>query len=90
LALEFAALVRLRRAEPELRGAFRLPVGVPALVALAALPILLLAAGLGLEVQSRAIGLPGVLVAVALAALGPPLYGGLLARRARLEPGRAP
>ena len=42
LALEFAALVRLRRAEPELRGAFRLPVGVAVLVALAALPILLL------------------------------------------------
>jgi len=90
LALEFAALVRLRRAEPELRGAFRLPVGVRALVALAALPILLLIAGVTLEVQSRAIGLPGVLVAVALAALGPPLYAGLLARRARLEPRRAP
>src|SRR2546425_932857 len=32
----------------------------------------------------------GVLVALALAAAGPPLYAGLLARRARLEPGRAP
>src|SRR6267378_3710219 len=90
LALEFAALVRLRRAEPELRGAFRLPVGVRTLVVLAALPIVLLIAGVTLEVQSRAIGLPGVLVAVALAALGPPLYAGLLARRARLEPRRAP
>src|SRR5213078_3517814 len=63
LALEFAALVRLRRAEPALRGAFRLPVGVAVLVALAALPILLLVVGVALEVQSRAIGLPGVLVA---------------------------
>src|SRR2546425_13240393 len=90
LALEFAALVRLRRAEPELRGAFRVPVGVAGLVALAALPILLLVAGVALEVRSRAIGLPGGLVALALAAAGPPLYARLLARRARLEPGRAP
>ncbi len=90
LGLEFAALVRLRRAEPELRGAFRLPVGVRTLAVLAALPIVLLIAGVTLEVQSRAIGLPGVLVAVALAALGPPLYAGLVARRARLEPRRAP
>jgi len=90
LALEFAALVRLRRAEPGLRGAFRVPVGVPGLVALAALPILLLAAGVALEVQSRAIGLPGVVVAVALAAAGPPLYAGLLARRARTESRRTP
>jgi len=91
LALEFAALVRLRRAEPEAAR------GVPVAGGCACFGgasrrcrILLLAAGIGLEVQSRAIGLPGVLVAVALAALGPPLYGGLLARRARLEPGRAP
>ena len=90
LALEFAALVRLRRREPGLRGAFRVPVGVPLLVTLAALPILLLIAGVALEVRSRTIGLPGVLVAVALAAIGPPLYAGLLSRRARLEPRRAP
>ena len=90
LALEFAALVRLRRKEPGLRGAFRVPVGVPLLVTLAALPLLLLIAGVALEVQSRTIGLPGVLVAVVLAAIGPPLYAGLLARRARLEPRRAP
>jgi len=76
LALEFAALVRLRRTEPELRGAFRLPVDVRTLVVLAALPIVLLIAGVTLEVQSRAIGLPGVLVAVALAALGPPCMPG--------------
>src|SRR6059036_4106715 len=90
LALEFAALVRLRLREPGLRGAFRVPVGVPLLVTLAALPLLLLIAGVALEGQSRTIGLPGVLVAVALAAIGPPLYAGLLSRRARLEPRRAP
>ena len=82
LGLEFAALIRLRRAEPTLRGAFRVPLGVPWLVALAALPLVVLALGVALEVRSRAIGLPGVLVAVLLAAAGPPVYAGLRARRA--------
>jgi len=82
LGLEFAALIRLRRAEPELRGVFRVPLGVPGLVALAALPLAVLVAGLVLEVQSRAIGLPGVLVAVLLALAGPPVYAALRARRA--------
>jgi amino acid transporter len=82
LGLEFAALIRLRRAEPALRGAFRVPLEVPALVALASLPLLVLVTGLVLEVRSRAIGLPGVLVAVLLALAGPPVYAGLLRRRA--------
>ena len=82
LALEFAALIRLRRAEPTLRGAFRVPLDVPWLVALASLPLLVLVAGVVLEVRSRAIGLPGVLVAVLLAVAGPPVYAGLRRRRA--------
>jgi amino acid transporter len=82
LGLEFAALIRLRLAEPALRGAFRVPLGVPWLVALASLPLLLLVAGLVLEVRSRAIGLPGVLVAVLLAVAGPPVYAALRARGA--------
>jgi len=80
LALEFAALLRLRRAEPGLRGAFRVPVGVPVLTVLAAFPVLLLAVAVALEVRSRAIGLPGVLVAVCLAAAGPLAYAGLQSR----------
>src|SRR5439155_26207129 len=82
LPLEFAALVRLRRTEPGLRGAFRVPVGVPLLVTLAALPLLLLSAGVALEVQSRTIGLPGVLVALVLAAIGPAVYAALGPQRA--------
>jgi amino acid transporter len=82
LALEFASLIRLRRAEPGLRGAFRVPLGVPWLVALASLPLVVLVAGLVLEVRSRAIGLPGVVVAVLLALAGPPVYAALRARRA--------
>jgi len=80
LALEFAALIRLRRKEPGLRGTFRVPVGVPVLAVLAALPVLLLVVGVVLEVRSREIGLPGVLVAAALTAVGIAGYG--LLRRA--------
>ena len=86
LALEFAALIRLRRTEPELRGAFRVPVGVPMLVALASLPLLLIVAGVGLEVRSRAIGLPGVLVAALLALAGPLVYVTLRAHRRENRP----
>ena len=84
LALEFAALLRLRRVEPELRGAFRVPVGVPALAVLAALPVLLLVGAVALEVRSRTIGLPGVLVALCLASIGPLAYAALQGRRARV------
>jgi len=90
LALEFAALVRLRRAEPELRGAFRVPVGVPGIGGARGAADPAARRRRRARVRNRAIGLPGVLVALALAAAGPPLYAGLLARRARLEPGRAP
>ena len=83
LALEFAALLRLRRVEPALRGRFRVPVGVGALGVLAAFPLLLLALGVALEVRARATGLPGVVVAVSLAVLGPAVYVALRARRAR-------
>src|SRR6266571_4935080 len=52
---------------------------------LAALPILLLVAAVALEVQSRAVGLPGVLAAALLAAVGPVAYAALLGRRARAK-----
>jgi amino acid transporter len=81
LALEFAALIQLRRAEPGLRGAFRVPAGLPWLVALGSLPLLLLVAAVVLEVQSRTIGLPGVAVAALLAAAGPCAYAGLVSRK---------
>jgi amino acid transporter len=71
LALEFAALLRLRHAEPELRGAFRVPLGIPGLAVLAALPVLLIVGAVTLEIRSREIALPGVLAAVALALAGP-------------------
>jgi amino acid transporter len=85
LALEFAALLQLRRAEPGLRGTFRVPTGVPGLAILAALPILVLVAAVALEVRSRAVGLPGVLVAVLLGGAGLAVYPALARRRPHLE-----
>ncbi|MFI5279596.1 MAG: APC family permease [Gemmatimonadales bacterium] len=81
LSLEFAALIRLRRREPELRGPFRVPVGVPALIVLASLPMLLIALAVALEVHSRDIGLLGVAVAAFAGAIGPIWY----ATRSRME-----
>ncbi|HEX4824932.1 MAG TPA: APC family permease [Candidatus Polarisedimenticolaceae bacterium] len=80
LAMEFAALLQLRRAEPELRGAFRVPLGVPGLAVLAALPMLLIGGAVVLEIQSHEIGLPGVVGAIVLALIGPVWYR-LAARR---------
>jgi amino acid transporter len=74
LALEFAALLKLRQSEPELRGPFRVPLPVAGLAVLAALPIFLIVGAVLLEIRSHEIGLPGVLVAVALALVGPVWY----------------
>jgi len=74
LALEFAALIQLRRREPDLRGAFRVPVGIPVLVILALLPMAFITVAVALEVHSKEIGLPGVVVAALLAMAGPVWY----------------
>lgn len=74
LAMEMAALLKLRRAEPELRGSFRVPVGIPVLAVLAAMPIVLILVAVGLELHSHEIGLPGVAAAVVLAIAGPIWY----------------
>jgi amino acid transporter len=81
LALEFAALIQLRRTEPTLRGAFRLPVGVAGLVALAMCPMVLLAGVTGLEFASGSFGGRALLIALLAAALGPVVYSILDRRR---------
>jgi len=80
LALEFAALLKLRAAEPELRGAFRVPLPIPGLAVLAAMPIILIVAAVALEIRSDEIGLPGVMAAVVLALAGPIWYRAVPAR----------
>ncbi|HUK20754.1 MAG TPA: APC family permease [Gemmatimonadales bacterium] len=86
LALEFAALVRLRRAEPGLRGPFRVPLPTAGLVALALLPLALLGVGVALEVGDHESGLPGVLIALALGLVGPLGYRVLRDRRSPSVP----
>jgi amino acid transporter len=79
LALEFGALIVLRKKEPELRGSFRIPVGRGGVIALAALPMLILIAVVGLSFRDGEYGLPAVIGAAVAITLGPMMY--LLASR---------
>jgi amino acid transporter len=74
LTMEFGALIQLRRAEPELRGPFRVPLGIPGLVVLSAMPLLLMLTAVVLALGSREIGVPGIITAVVLALAGPLWY----------------
>ncbi|MCU0633584.1 MAG: APC family permease [Gemmatimonadaceae bacterium] len=74
LALEMAALVQFRRAEPTLRGAFRIPLGTRGVALLALLPMLVLVLVIGLSIRDGEFGLPAILGACAAVLLGPLLY----------------
>ena len=74
LFLEFASLVALRRKEPSLRGAFRIPLGTRGVALLAAVPMLVLVAVVALELRDPEMGLPAVAGAAIAVALGPLLY----------------
>src|SRR2546426_1396279 len=71
LGRAFGALLRRRGRAPERRGASRGRVGRGARAGLALWPVLLPATAVTLEVRSHEIGLPGVVVAVLLSAVGP-------------------
>jgi amino acid transporter len=75
LFLEFGSLLALRRREPMLRGAFRLPLGLPGLTALVALPVGFFGLAVGLSLQDGEYGAPAVAAAFGVAALGPFAYG---------------
>ncbi|MCC7053431.1 MAG: APC family permease [Gemmatimonadaceae bacterium] len=83
LALEFAALIRLRRTEPTLRGSFRLPIGRGGLVLLALCPMVILVGVSALELQAGEFGGRALLVAAATAAAGPLVFTALARRRER-------
>lgn len=74
LMLEFAALIHLRRREPGLRGAFRIPVGRSGVILLAAVPAVVLVVVVALELQDPEYGAPAVGIALGAALLGPVLY----------------
>jgi len=71
LFLEFGALLELRRREPDLRGAFRVPLGRTGLALLAALPLAFFVLSVALSLRSGEYGPPALLSALGAAALGP-------------------
>jgi amino acid transporter len=76
LMLELAALVALRRREPELRGVFRIPTGTAGVVALAAMPAIVLGVDIWLAVRDGDIARPSLIGAAVGLAFGPVLYLG--------------
>ncbi|MBL0169402.1 MAG: APC family permease [Gemmatimonadaceae bacterium] len=74
LALEYGALIRLRIRQPELRGAFRVPVGMTGIWILVAIPSVILLITVGLSFADGEYGMPAVLGALGATALGPLFY----------------
>lgn len=89
LGLEFAALVQLRKTEPELRGAFRIPVGRRGVIALAVLPMLMLVAMIGISFRDGEYGFPAVVGTVIACVAGMIAYALGDRHRARAEVGVA-
>ena len=74
LSLEFAALIALRKKEPELRGSFRIPLPRAGVIALALLPLTILVAVVVLSFRDGEYGLPAVIGAAIAIGLGPIAY----------------
>ena len=85
LSLEFAALIRLRKTEPHLRGAFRIPVGRTGVVAIALLPITILAAIVVLSFRDGEYGFPAVVGSAIGMVLGVAAYAVADRHRRRLS-----
>ena len=74
LFLEFAALISLRKTEPELRGSFRIPLGRGGVIALATLPVIILLGVVAMEISQGEYGAPAITGALGAALLGPIAY----------------
>jgi amino acid transporter len=74
LFLEFAALVQLRKTEPFLRGAFRIPLGRGGVAFLAALPMIVLLGVIVISFRDGEYGLPAVIGATVAIGAGPVIY----------------
>jgi amino acid transporter len=74
VGMEFLALIHLRRTEPALRGAFRLPLGWRGIALLAVPPMLTIVAVAVLAMRDGELGLPAVLAAATAVVTGPIVY----------------
>jgi len=74
LFLEFGALVRLRKTEPTLRGAFRIPLERRWVALLAAVPMVVLVGVVIISFHDGEYGLPAVIGAGIAIVLGPVMY----------------
>jgi amino acid transporter len=79
LFLEFGALLQLRKREPSLRGAFRIPLGRRGVGFLAALPIIVLLGVIAISFRDGEYGLPALIGAAVAIVTGLVIYR--LARR---------
>src|SRR5205085_6743362 len=70
LFLEFGALLQLRKSEPSLRGAFRIPLGRGGVAFLAALPMIVLLGVIGISFRNGEYGLPALMGATVAIAAG--------------------
>jgi amino acid transporter len=74
LFLEFAALIALRKKNPNLRGSFRIPLGRLGVTMLALLPAVILVGVVVMEMTDGEYGGPAILGALAALLLGPIAY----------------
>ncbi len=74
LFLEFAALVQLRKTEPLLRGAFRIPLNRSGVTFLASLPMIVLTGVVLISFRDGEYGLPAVIGATTAILAGPVIY----------------
>jgi amino acid transporter len=74
LFLEFGALIQLRKCEPSLRGPFRIPLGRPGVITLAALPMIVLVGVISVSFYDGEYGIPAVIGAAVAIAAGPLTY----------------
>ena len=74
LFLEFGALIRLRKREPNLRGAFRIPLNRAGVIVLAGMPIIILLFVIFVSFRDGEYGLPAIIGAALSVALGPLVY----------------
>ena len=74
LFLEFGALIQLRRREPSLRGAFRIPVGIGGVTLLAALPMAVLIGVITISFRDGEYGIPALIGTAVAVASGPLVF----------------